>query len=101
MKNKLVVIAVLFDILISCKSKPFFHYSDNCERNKVLEIAKDTAIKIYGERTIRNEIPLNAELKNDSIWIITGTLKKGYAGGIVYIEILKANNKITKITHYK
>ncbi|MCK7560236.1 YbbC/YhhH family protein [Chitinophaga sedimenti] len=71
------------------------------EERQVIGIAKDTAVKVYGWGVIQNELPLIAKLKNDSVWTVVGTLKSGFKGGTVYVEILRDSMKIVKITHYK
>ena len=71
------------------------------EKKQVLKIAKDTAVKQYGYDIIRNELPLVAKLKNDSIWVVTGTLEKGIKGGTVYVEISRQNKQVLIVTHYR
>lgn len=75
--------------------------SDNLEKDTILKIALDTAIKVYGYGVIRDELPLVANMKNDSVWVVKGTLRKGAKGGTVYIEIRRGDNELLKITHYK
>ena len=40
-------------------------------------------------------------LKDDSIWIVTGTLAENKRGGVAYIEIQKKDCKILKVTNRK
>jgi hypothetical protein len=73
----------------------------NTEKDTILKIAADTAISLYGYDIIQSELPFEAKLENDSIWVVKGTLEKGLKGGTVYIEILRRNKKVITITHYK
>lgn len=63
------------------------------------KIAEAIWLPIYGEQ-IYNEKPYRAFSK-DSIWIVKGTLKGNMVGGVAYIEILKKNAKVLKVTHYR
>ena len=55
---------------------------------------------IYGD-AIYNEKPFNAVLKNDSIWIIYGTLPNNTVGGTFTIEFRKSDAKILRVFHAK
>lgn len=68
------------------------------------KIAEAIAIPIYGESTIRRELPLTAKLKGD-VWIVFGTLHDGWfsrtSGGVVEVEISKRDGRIISIFHSK
>lgn len=53
---------------------------------------------IYGNKIFKAQ-PFNAKIKSDSIWVVSGNLKKGWDGGVPHIEIKKDNGEILKITH--
>ncbi|MBO9728461.1 MAG: hypothetical protein J7623_07455 [Chitinophaga sp.] len=82
---------------MACKS----NNAQLSEEEKVLMIAKDTAIKVYGKRIIQGELPLVATKKNDSLWVVEGTMPDGFVGGTVYVEILRDSLKVVRMTHYK
>jgi len=69
-------------------------------KETAIKIAEAIWLPIYG-----NEIytckPFVAELKNDSIWVVKGTLETGKYGGVPYIEIQKADCKVLKVIHGK
>jgi hypothetical protein len=65
-----------------------------------IKIAEAIWLPIYGD-IIYKEMPFVAKLKNDSIWIVEGSLDDGKSGGTAYIEIRKDDCKIIKVTHGK
>jgi hypothetical protein len=73
----------------------------NSEEKGILRIAEDTAIKRYGHDIIERELPLNATVKNDSVWTVTGALGIGEVGGTIYVEISRRDKHVNKVTHYK
>lgn len=95
-KSTLFTLLVCF--IYACNSK-----QSNVDLNKeiVLKIAKDTAIKVYGNDVIQHELPLVAKLVNDSTWLVEGTLPEGWKGGTVYILISDTDKKVKEITHFK
>ncbi len=64
-----------------------------------IKIAEAIWLPIYGKEIYR-EKPFKANLMNDSIWVIQGTLHDS-KGGTVYAEIQKRNCKVLKVTRYK
>jgi hypothetical protein len=64
------------------------------------KIADAILVSIYGEDELSSERPFNISLKK-GIWIITGTLKPGYKGGVAEIHISKASGKILYVNHGK
>jgi hypothetical protein len=55
---------------------------------------------IYGEETIRRELPLKASL-TDEVWTVSGTLPERSAGGTAEIRLCQRNGLVLSIIHYK
>lgn len=55
---------------------------------------------IYGEKQIASEAPYRAALK-DGVWIVEGSLPKGYVGGVAIAEISKDDAAVRRISHGK
>jgi hypothetical protein len=70
------------------------------DEKTALKIAEAIWLPVYGENINGNK-PFTATLKNDSIWVVTGTLPKGMKGGTPYIEIQRKDCKILALTHGK
>lgn len=100
MKN-LFILPLL--IILSCnhKSSDSINKQYICgDEQKVLEIAEKEWLRIYGKE-IYDSKPFVAQLKNDSIWVVKGTLPKGYDGGVPYAEINAKTCKTIKVIHGK
>jgi hypothetical protein len=66
------------------------------------KIAEAVWIPIYGKEHIEKEKPFHAVLTNNEVWIVQGSLHKGYTvGGTAYIEINKRDSRILKVIHGK
>ena len=65
-----------------------------------MQIAESVWIPIYGEENIQNEKPFNAELLN-GVWTVTGSLPKGFVGGVALAEISKVEGCILRVSHGK
>lgn len=63
------------------------------------KIAEAIWLPIFGEE-INGEKPFRVELKENSVWIVRGTLNADI-GGVAYIEIRKSDCKILKVSHGK
>lgn len=63
-----------------------------------ISIAEAVWLPIYG-RLIYDSKPFRAQLVDDSIWVVEGTLPKGSLGGTPYVEIQKSDGKILKVSH--
>lgn len=70
------------------------------DEKTAINIAKSIWLPTYGKKVL-DEKPFHATLKNDSIWIVEGTLDEGADGGTAYAEIEKKDGKILKIVHHK
>lgn len=96
--KKIIASFIIITIFVYCKSS-----SNNlCIKNKneALVKAERILIKKYGEKVISEEHPLIVELKNDSIWYITGTLH-AEKGGVAHLKLNKKNCRIIEIYHEK
>ena len=63
-----------------------------------VRIAVSIWSSLYGEYIPHEKPPIKVTLKNDSIWIVQGTLLPDYEGGTPYTEISKNNGTIYKVT---
>ncbi len=101
---KIIAIIIMFSICTGCADKKPKILLDKslCLNSEVdaIKMAEKEWYKIYGENIYKKK-PFVAELKNDSIWIIKGTLPENYDGGVPYAEINAKDCKILKITHSK
>lgn len=61
-------------------------------------ISEAVLTPIYGKHVIDKEKPFTAK-RVRAIWIVTGSLKKGFVGGVARIEIDSATGKILRVTH--
>ena len=100
------------NMLITFREVP---YSRNLERSSSMinnygyvpdakaaaRIAVSVWSSLYGEYIPQDYPPINISLKNDSVWIVVGTLLHNHEGGTPYIEISKANGTIYKVNHEK
>jgi hypothetical protein len=66
------------------------------------KIAEAVWTPIYGKEHIEEEKPFHAVLTNNEVWVVQGSLPKGYTvGGTAYIEINKRDGRILKVIHGK
>ena len=69
------------------------------DKEMAMKIAEAIWLPIYGEEVLE-EMPYIVNLKDDSLWIVTGTLHADM-GGVAYIEIQKSDCKILRVIHGK
>jgi len=55
---------------------------------------------IYGAKQVASERPYTAKLVNGQ-WVVTGSLPKGWLGGVAIAVISKSNGQILRISHGK
>jgi hypothetical protein len=65
-----------------------------------VRIAVAVWIPIYGAKQIETEKPFTATLAG-GVSTVTGSLPTGFAGGVAYAEIAKADGRIIRVTHGK
>lgn len=68
------------------------------DEETAIKIAEAVWLPIYG-KDVLNKKPYHAKLKNDSIWVVEGTLPEGMRGGVPHIEINKRDCKVFHIIH--
>ncbi|HMO81071.1 MAG TPA: YbbC/YhhH family protein [Pyrinomonadaceae bacterium] len=64
-----------------------------------IRVAEAIWLPIYGESVYQKK-PFKAELVNDHLWQVTGTLQT-QKGGVPYIEIQKCDCKVLRVSHSK
>ncbi len=65
-----------------------------------IQIAVAVWNPIYGKEKIQKEKPYKAKLR-DGVWYVSGSLPKGWIGGVAEAEITKDDGRITRISHGK
>jgi hypothetical protein len=65
-----------------------------------IRIAEAVWEPIYGKKQIENARPFTAVLK-DGVWHVSGSLPKGWLGGVPEAEISKATGEVLRVTHGK
>ena len=68
------------------------------DEETAIKIAVAIWIPIYGKEQIESEKPYKAVLRDD-VWYITGSLPKGWIGGVAEAEIAKDDGRILRISH--
>src|SRR5437764_401937 len=56
---------------------------------------------IYGEDKIASEKPYQARLDTKGVWVVEGSLPKGWLGGVAIAEIAKDDGRILRVSHGK
>jgi hypothetical protein len=69
-------------------------------KGTAVRIAVAVWVPIYGEKQIQGERPYNATLKK-GVWTVTGSLPKGWVGGVALAEISKRDGRILRVSHGK
>ncbi len=79
--------------------KPFYDTLIKVKKTAI-EIAEPILFNIYGKKNITEERPYECYLI-DGYWYISGTLPKGYAGGVFEIILNSKNAQVIKLIHGK
>lgn len=100
MKVKFLFICLLVSssILLHAYGKQDNYQNFVPDEQTAIKIAEAIWLPIYGKE-INNEKPYTVRLKNDSVWVVCGSLPPHSYGGVAYIEIQKKDCKILKVTH--
>jgi hypothetical protein len=67
---------------------------------EAVDVASKKWFEIYGDG-VYDKKPFTVELKDDTIWVVQGTLSKWKDGGVPYAEINARNCEFIKIIHTK
>jgi hypothetical protein len=54
---------------------------------------------IYGADNISRQKPFHATLRSDGVWVVEGSLPKGWVGGVALAEISKIDGHILRVSH--
>lgn len=126
MNYKIIFIALIFSVIISCKQTKSdrtlfgFDYAkrelkEALSNKKEKQILVDTVItdketailvaetilfKIYGKDNIMQQRPYEVNLI-DKYWVVNGTLPKDWLGGTFVIIINSVDGQIVKLAHEK
>lgn len=108
MKNNHLFISLLVLLLpfstVECQNKTKDNYiwdpQDGYvpDKKTAIAIAEIISEKIYGKQVIINEKPFKTTLIKGQIWAVRGT-PPAALGGVLYMEIQKADGKILKVVH--
>jgi len=63
-------------------------------------IAEAIWLPIYGRGVYRYK-PFHATLRGDSVWVVQGSLGRGWDGGVPYIEIYRRDARVLQVAHGK
>ena len=79
--------------------KPFYDTLIT-DKQTAIAVAEPILFKIYGKKNIVDERPYECYLI-DGYWYISGTLPKGWTGGVFEIIVSSKDGRIIKLTHGK
>lgn len=54
---------------------------------------------LYGASNIARQKPYRATLREDGVWVVEGSLPKGWLGGVALAEISKSDGRILRVSH--
>jgi len=76
--------------------------TDTIESAKMAKVeAEKIWIEIYGKQ-VKNEKPYNVFYDDkNGVWLINGSLRKGWVGGVAYILIRKHDGRVLAVWHGK
>jgi hypothetical protein len=76
---------------------PKYGYVPNAEA--AIGIAVAVWIPIYGADNIARQKPFRGTLRSDGVWVVEGSLPKGWIGGVALAEISKVDGHILRVSH--
>jgi hypothetical protein len=68
------------------------------DERTAIAIAEAILIPIMGEKEVLIERPFQANLSGE-VWIVTGTLPRGFVGGTAIVKIARRDGRILHMTH--
>jgi len=86
-------------LLISCNKAGNVYSEDNTDKDVAISAVEKVWKSVYGKSQINSQKPFVAEQKNDSIWIVHGTLSKPTIGGVAYARVNVKTKKVTEYSH--
>jgi len=89
---------ILLYFLFSCCKNESLKTVKLTDKEIAVLIAEQKFLSIYG-KSVNKQKPFAAEKKNDSIWIVHGTLPKPTIGGVAYAEVNVRTKKVIRYTH--
>ncbi|GAA0534712.1 hypothetical protein FHS83_003095 [Rhizomicrobium palustre] len=70
------------------------------DERTAISVAEAILTPIYGSNKIRSERPFKAMLKGD-VWVVSGSLPRGWGGGVAVIELRKDDGRVLRVSHGK
>ena len=101
---------LIYPVIVGTLALSIFVYGQSAEHNYVppdgyvsdaktaIAIAVAEWNPIYGAKQIEGEKPLKAKLVK-GVWIVEGSLPKGWAGGVAIAEISKHDGRVLRVIH--
>ena len=85
-----------------CRPSEIFIPENGCvpDSSTAVKIAESIWFSAYGN-SIYERKPFKAELIDDTLWIVAGSMPRNMLGGVPYIEILKKDGRVLGIGHGK
>jgi len=99
----LVATFLLASVVLAADKPPSYTPLDGFVPNEQTAIRIATAIwiPIYGAENIAREKPYKATLRADGVWLVRGSLPKGWIGGVAEAEISKVDGRVLRVFHGK
>lgn len=66
-----------------------------------IRVAEAICVGMFGPSVLEKERPFTAKLEGQEVWIVTGSLPKGFDGGVAMVWISKTDGKILGVSHGK
>lgn len=106
--TKLLIYCVFFGIAATSELSYAQMPKHNCipvegyvpNAQTAIQIAVAVWSPIYGAKKIQDEKPFTAKLAK-GVWIVEGSLPKGWKGGVAIAEIAKSDGRILRVSHGK
>ena len=82
--------------------KPSYMPKEGCvpDAKTAIRIAVAVWSPIYGEKHIESKKPFRARLHR-GVWTVTGSLPKGWSGGVPEANIFKSDGRVLRVIHGK
>jgi hypothetical protein len=70
------------------------------DERTAIAVAEAVLVPIYGAEQIAHERPFHGVLRGD-VWEVSGSLPRGWVGGVALVRIDKEDGRILRVTHGK